>query len=258
MRFTKCIVIWMQFATANSHEFVGFLLINIDAIPQAAFFNQTAYRLIPSKYPPRSLFDDVASQEEFDILYAIQELTNPRIRNELGNLNRVPVHERPYGIRGCNYALGPFVHLNPVGSRFSNGDFGVFYAAEDIQTAIAETRYHQQCYFSSVEGLKFDRLSMRCLKTQFSANLRDIRGDIYKDNDWYLKNSYVAAQQLGASIKANNESGLVYYSVRIENKICYALFSPSVIKDVIQTTHYEYIWDGEKIHVALETTEVNS
>jgi hypothetical protein len=230
--------------------------MDINAIPQATFFNQTAYRLIPSKYPPKSLFDDVANHDEFEILFAIQELTNPRIRNEIGNLNRVPAPERPYGIRGCNYALGPFVHLNPAGSRFSNGDFGVYYAAEDVQTAIAETRYHQQHYFSAIIGLKFDRLTMRCLKTQFSANLRDIRGDNFKENEWYDKNNYLAAQQLGAGVKINNDAGIVYCSVRLENRNCYALFSPNTIKDVIQTTHYEYIWDGEKIVVALETTEV--
>lgn len=237
--------------------------MDIKSIPQAAFFNQTAYRLIPSKYPPKSLFDDVANHDEFEVLFAIQELTNPRIRNEVGNLNRVPAQERPYGIRGCNYALGPFVHLNPAGSRFSNGDFGVYYAAEDVQTAIAETRHHQQVYFSAVLGLKFDRLSMRCLKTQFSANLRDIRGDNYKENtsnenNWYDKDNYSAAQQLGARLKTNDDAGVVYSSVRVANKTCYGLFTPSVIKDVIQTTHYEYIWDGEKIVVALETTEIIS
>ncbi|RYY01697.1 MAG: RES domain-containing protein [Gammaproteobacteria bacterium] len=232
--------------------------MDINAIPQTAFFNQTAYRLIPSKYPPKSLFDDVADHDQFEVLFAIQELTNPRIRNELGNLNRVPAQERPYGIRGCNYALGPFVHLNPDGSRFSKGDFGIYYAAEDVETAIAETRYHQQYYFSSVVGLKFDRLSMRCLKTQFSANLRDIRDDSFKQSDWYSKDNYSAAQQLGENVKANNDAGIAYWSVRIDNKICYALFSPSVIRDVIQTTHYEYIWDGEKITVAFETTEITA
>lgn len=230
--------------------------MDIKFIPQVTFFNQTAYRLIPSKYPPKSLFDDVANHEEFEILFAIQELTNPRIRNEVGNLNRVPAQERPYGIRGCNYALGPFVHLNPAGSRFSNGDFGVYYAAEDVQTAIAETRHHQQNYFSGIVGLKFDRLSMRCLKTQFTAGLRDIRGDDFKEHECYNKDNYLISQQLGASLKNNNDAGIVYNSVRLAAKTCYALFSPNVIKDIIQTAHYEYIWDGEKIVVALETTEV--
>jgi uncharacterized protein (DUF736 family) len=230
--------------------------MDLNTIPQVNFVNQTAYRLIPSKYPPRSLFDDVANHDEFEILFAIQELTNPRIRNELGSLNRVPAEQRPYGIRGCNYALGPFVHLNPTGSRFSNGDFGVYYAAEDVQTAIAETRHHQQLYFSSVVGLKFDRLTMRCLKTQFTACLHDIRGDKFKNTDWYIKDSYSAGQQLGAAVKQGNKDGLAYLSVRLDNKTCYALFSPILITDVIQASHYEYVWDGEKILVALETTEV--
>lgn len=231
-------------------------MIDLSAIPLAPFCNQIAYRLIPSKYPPKSLFDDVASHDEFEILFSIQEITNPRIRNELGNLNRVPANERPYGIRGCNYALGPFVHLNPAGSRFSNGDFGVYYAADEVQTAIAETRYHQQQYFLGIVGLKYDRLSMRCLKTQFSANLRDIRSTEFLPNQWHDPDNYFPAQSLGAELKLNSESGLVYWSVRAPSKICYAIFSPKLISDVIQTEHYEYIWDGEKIMVAFKTIEV--
>ncbi|MES2676284.1 MAG: RES family NAD+ phosphorylase [Pseudomonadota bacterium] len=231
-------------------------LIDFDEIPIAHFHNQIAYRLIPSKYPPRSLFDDVASHEEFEVLFLIQELTNPRLRNELGSLNRVPVNERPYGIRGCNYALGPFVHLSPLGSRFSRGDYGIYYAAEDIQTAIIETRFHQQLYFSAIVGLKYDRLQMRCLKTQFSASLRDIRGEKFIHRDWYNEDNYAAAQDLGNALKIKAEMGLVYQSVRNPPITCYALFTPKIIADIFQSEHFDYIWDGEKITVALETTKM--
>lgn len=231
-------------------------MMELDQIPQTDFVKQTAYRLIPSKYPPKSLFDDVADHAEFEVLFSIQALTNPRIRNELGSLNRVPPQERPYGIRGCNYALGPFVHINPAGSRFSNGDFGVYYAADEVQTAIAETRYHQQNYFGNIVGLKYDRLSMRCLKTLFSASLRDIRAQDFAPFAWHHNHDYSASQQLGQQLKANLEQGVVYCSVRQRGKICYALFTPSVIEDVIQAAHYEYIWDGEKIQVAFETIEI--
>jgi hypothetical protein len=228
---------------------------NVDTseIPKSFFLNQIAYRLIPSKFPPKSLFDDVASHDEFEILFAIQALTNPRIRNEMGSINRVPADERPYGIKGCNYALGPFVHLNPVGSRFSPGTFGVYYAAKNIQTAIAETRYHQQVYFSGIEGLKYDRLQMRALKTQFNASLSDISGDKFSNSDWYSPNDYSAAQILGTTLKASSSQGIVYTSVRHPSYLCFALFTPKVISDVIQTAHYDYIWDGTKITVTLET-----
>ncbi len=227
----------------------------MEPLPKRQLENQSAYRLVPSKYPTRSLFDDVADQDEFDYLYAIQALTNPRLRQELGNLNLVPAGERPYGIRGCNYALGPFVHINPAGSRFSRGDFGIFYAAINVQTAIAETRYHQQRYFAGVAGLKYDRLTMRCLKAQFSADLADITGVEFRDRDWYHPQDYDSAQQLGAQLKAAKATGVLYDSVRAPGNECYGLLTPKVISDVIQTAHYEYIWDGREIRIALETQE---
>lgn len=227
----------------------------MESLPSRNVEGQSAYRLVPSKYPTVSLFDDVADQDEFDSLYAIQALTNPRLRQELGNLNLVPANERPYGIRGCNYAMGPFVHINPAGSRFSRGDFGIFYAAINVQTAIAETRYHQQRYFAGVTGLKYDRLTMRCLKAQFRADLVDITGNDYRGSDWYHPQDYSSAQQLGAELKTAKSAGLVYDSVRNPGNDCYGLFSPKLIIDVIQTAHYEYIWDGREIRIALETQE---
>jgi RES domain len=229
-----------------------------NSLPKSVFMNEIAYRLIPSKFPPKSLFDDVANHDEFEMLFAIQALTNPRIRNEMGSINHVPASERPYGITGCNYALGPFVHLNPLGSRFSPGDFGVYYAAKNIQTAIAETRYHQQIYFSAVIGLKYDRLQMRALKTEFSASLYDICSDKYKDSHWYSSTDYKAAQTLGSTLKAGGAQGIAYLSVRHPPNLCFALFTPKVISEVIQTAHYDYIWDGEKITVALETIALES
>ena len=143
----------------------------IHALPRQAFPSQAAYRLVNGKYPPIAIFDDVADQADFDALFAVQALTNPRLQNEVGDLNRVPAAERPWGIPGCNYALGPFVHVNPAGSRFSDGAYGVFYCADRMATAIAETRYHQQRYFQRVEGLKYDRIVMRGLRVHFSACL---------------------------------------------------------------------------------------
>jgi len=223
---------------------------------QREFKDQISYRLMPSKFPPIALFEDVANHQDFEVLFSIQAITNPRLRQEVGNLNCVPPEERPYGIRGCSYALGPFVHLNPYGSRFSRGQFGVYYAAADVQTAIAETRYHQEKYFSLIEGLKYDRLSMRCLKTLFTAELHDISVQQYRQSEWYDPDNYHSSQQLGDQLKKINSQGIAYDSVRSPGNLCFGLFSPKYIVDVIQAAHYSYIWDGQKISVAMEMLTV--
>lgn len=206
-----------------------------------------AYRLVNGKYPPIHIFDDVASDGEFEALYAVQAITNPRLQMLIGELHRVPPARRPWGIPGCNYALGPFVHINTQGSRFSDGSYGVFYCARQLATAIAETRYHQERYFRNIEGLKYDRVIMRGLKVRFSAALRDIHHPHRDDDHWYHPDDYSGGQRLGAALLAADEQGLVYTSVRRPGACCHALFSPHLIHSVTPTGHYEYIWDGEQI-----------
>ncbi|MCG8393389.1 MAG: RES family NAD+ phosphorylase [Pseudomonadales bacterium] len=220
--------------------------VDIDTLARQTFRKQTGYRLVNGKYPPIAIFDDVADQADFDALYAVQALTNPRLQHEVGELNRVPREERPWGIPGCNYALGPFVHVNPAGSRFSDGSYGVFYCADRMATAIAETRYHQQRYFQQVEGLKYDRIVMRGLKVCFSARLHDITpASDYPQ--WHHPDNYRPPRQLGQQLKDRHASGLHYESVRAPASHCYALLTPQVIESVLPSSHYEYIWDGEKI-----------
>ena len=127
-----------------------------NSLPLESFDKQKGYRLINSKFPPISLFDDVAGADEFDVLYEIQQLTNPRIKNDVGDLNLLPHNKIPYTIKGCSWAVSPFTHINPAGSRFSNGEYGIYYMAKDIDTAIAETTYHQERYFKNVSGLKYE------------------------------------------------------------------------------------------------------
>ena len=218
-----------------------------EALPLRDCRHQDAYRLVNGKYPPIHIFDDVADQGDFDALYAVQALTNPRLQMQVGELHRVPEARRPWGIPGCNYALGPFVHLSPQGSRFSDGDYGVFYCAERMATAIAETRYHQERYFRNVTGLKYDRIVMRGLRVRFSARLRDIHTPYRDDRGWHDPDDYSAARRLGRTLRDADEHGLAYGSVRHQRALCFALLSPHLIEAVTPATHYEYVWDGEKI-----------
>ncbi|KAF0803955.1 hypothetical protein A6D6_03537 [Alcanivorax xiamenensis] len=216
-------------------------------LPLRAFDHQEAYRLVNGKYPPIDLFDDVADESDFSALFAVQALTNPRLQTQIGELNRVPPERRPWGIPGCSYALAPFVHVNPAGSRFSDGGFGVLYCAERMATAIAETRYHQQRYFQQVVGLKYDRVVMRGLRVRFSAGLRDIHNPLRDDDHWYHPEDYSGARRLGQRLFEADEHGLAYSSVRDPGALCFALLSPHLVESVIPSTHYEYIWDGERI-----------
>lgn len=213
--------------------------------------HQKAFRMVPSKYPPISLFDDVADQADFEALYAVQARVNPRIRDELGEISRVAETERPFGIRGCHYAMAPFTHVNPDGSRFSNGDFGVFYCAQERLGAIDETVFHMQRWLGYTR-MPAQEISMRCLKADFTATGLDIRSDEWADHGYHAPDDYSQARQLGLGAKQNRREAIFYRSVRHPGMACFALLTPRVLHSVIQASHYGYIWNGDVIETIYE------
>lgn len=215
-----------------------------------------AYRLVNSKFPPIALFDDVADAEDFEALYQIQALTNPRLQNEIGRLELIPRDQIPFGIIGCSYATAPFTHVNPAGSRFSDGSFGVLYLADAMDTAIAEVCYHQQRYWSKVPKLNYERFVFRGLTANFNeAGLRDATIQPLSDLI-YAPDDYAHSNQLGAEVRAAGCPGLRYHSVRSAGNICWALMTPRAVSSIIQSAHYEMIWSGQVVSVNQVTTLV--
>ena len=219
----------------------------IDCLPRLKLQNQTGYRLINSKYPPIHLFDDVADPDEFEALYALQALTNPRIQSELGQLNLLARDEIPFGIRGCSYATAPFTHVNPEGSRFSNGQYGVLYIADRVETALKEVAYHQEKYWKQVPELKYERLVFRGLACAFSGDPVQDASLLPPEHPIYHPQDYSQAQALGQALKKAGSDGIQYRSVRQPGALCWGLFTPRHVSSVIQTAHYEFIWKDSRI-----------
>lgn len=219
-------------------------MVNLGSLPVMAAENQQGYRLVNSKFPPINLFDDVADAAEFEVLYQLQALTNPRLQNEAGRLGLISLAEIPFGIKGCSYAVGPFTHVNPAGSRFSSGAFGVLYLADVMETAIAEVRHHQNQYWSKVTGLSFERFVFRGLSCVFDeAGARDATG-LPLEHPVYDPDDYSHARQLGAAAKGEGCPGLRYHSVRSPGNHCWALLTPRPVSSIVQTAHFEMIWSG--------------
>ncbi|WP_460147712.1 RES family NAD+ phosphorylase [Pseudomonas sp. S2_A02] len=204
-----------------------------------------AYRLVNSKFPPIALFDDVADADEFDVLYQIQTLTNPRLQNEVGRLELIPRAQIPFGIPGCSYATAPFTHINPAGSRFSDGSFGVLYLAASMETALAEVQHHQNQYWSKVQNLNYERFVFRGLSCTFVDEAMKDAVSISMNDPVYDPVDYTHSRRLGKAIKDAGWLGLRYNSVRMPGNYCWALMTPSPVSSVIQTAHYEMIWNGQ-------------
>lgn len=217
------------------------------SLPVASLNHQKAYRLINSKLPTIDLFEDVASAGDFEDLYELQAFTNPRLLSEVGNLDYLDVDEAPWGIPGCSYAVAAFTHIAPDGSRFSNGDYGMLYMADEMETAIQEVAYHQGKYIANIEDLAFDRLVFRGLACTFSSSTIHDATTLPLSDVIYAPDNYAESQVLGRELRKGGSDGLAYWSVRAPSKTCWGLFTPRGVEAIVQTTHYEFVIDGREI-----------
>jgi hypothetical protein len=202
-----------------------------------------AFRIVPSRFPSINLFDRVASPNDFEALYALEAMTNPRIRNEVGDIELVPKEERLFG-PGTGPIMAAFTHLNPGGSRFSDGSYGVFYAAKDKATAIAETRHHQANFLRATNEAPI-QLQMRVYHAEISGRLHDLRM-MHVDDPVYAPDSYAASQVLGRRLRAEGSQGLRYKSVRLPGKECVAIFRTAAVSNCRHAGQLLYQWDGRE------------
>lgn len=200
-----------------------------------------AFRIVPTRHPSVFLFDRVAHAEDFEALYALESITNDRVRDEVGTIGLVAPEERVFG-PGTGPIMAAFTHLNPAGSRFSDGSYGVFYAARERDTAIAETRHHHGRFLAATAEPPM-HLPMRLYQVRIDARLHDLRkaGDDIHDPD-----SYAASQRLGAALRAAGSAGVAYRSVRHPGGQCAGLFKPRGARDCLHAAYLLYAWDGSR------------
>lgn len=221
------------------------------AIATARVAWDPCYRIVPSRFPPAGPWDRIARPEDFEALAALEGLTNPRLRDELGALQLIPAGRRVAG-PGTTPIMAAFTHLNPSGSRFSDGSFGVFYAAHELLTAIRETRHHRERFLARTAEPPL-QLQMRCYRTRIDCVLHDLRGGYREFHD---PDDYTASQALARRLRTANADGIVHDSVRNPSGECAALFWPDLVAPCTQAGHFAYHWDGRAITAVVELTAV--
>lgn len=210
-----------------------------------------AYRLIPSRYPTIQIFEQFLDPQELEMAYQLEAITNDRLREEAGEIARVPQEERITG-PGCSVIMAAFTHTGRS-SRFSSGAYGVFYAGLDVQTSIEESKAGQIRFLSATAEPPFE-ITMRSYTTKIALSLLDIRGSEY--DHCHTRNDWAAAQGFGQVAKNNGENGLWYRSVRNPNGECVAAFRTLAVEPVTQAAHYRFSWDGNTINNVFEIKEI--
>lgn len=205
------------------------------------------YRIVPSIFPPVDFFEGLVDPDLMEEAYAVECLTNDRLRDQAGDITLVVPEDRVSG-SGSTPIMAAFTHIGQE-SRFSDGSYGIYYAARDMKTAIAETAYHRARFLRATNEEPGD-IDMRVYVGQVTKPMHDIRSGDY--DDLHRANDWKPGQAFGAQMKAINSWGLVYRSVRDKGGECIAVLRPPAVTLPLQGAHLAYVWNGKDIVDVIE------
>ncbi len=154
--------------------------------------------------------------------------------------------------------MAPFAYPSPDGTRFgppalAGASFGVYYAARDEATAIAEVKHHRLAFLAATRAPAQD-LDFEVLKAPVKGpHFYDLRGRQRDFRRAYSPTDYSASQLLGAELRRRDADGIAYDSVRRQGGECVAVFRPRCVGPCRPVKNLIFRWDGEAITAVLET-----
>ncbi|MBE7184315.1 MAG: RES family NAD+ phosphorylase [Methylobacterium mesophilicum] len=227
-------------------------MIERGAVPVTPIAWAGARRIIRSLFPPIDLFEDIAAPEDWPLLISAEQKTNPRLMETIGNLDLVPVARRVGGA-GASYLMAPFTHVSPDRpSRFTNGGYGVLYAADRFETALAETIHHHERFMARTAEPEGWTSQFREIVFDMDLKAHDLRGDPARFGEALMPDSYVESQALASDLRAAGSDGIAYSSCRQPGGECVALFYPDLAANPVQGRHVDYHWDGARVDLYRE------
>ena len=103
------------------------------------------HRLIPSRFSESgTVLAGVAENSAMlEDLVLLDGATNDRLLGEQAGLIGIGLHELLYGVPGAHIVNAAFTHTNEQGARFNDHTRGAWYAADELETSLAEVTYHK-------------------------------------------------------------------------------------------------------------------
>lgn len=175
--------------------------------------------------------------------------TNDRlVASRLARLDR---SEWVFGTPNASIVMAAFLHVAPSGMRFNSPDLGAWYAAGDLNTAVAEVAHHLRRE-AVARGLSQETRTYRAYRCVLLGDYVDVRGRQAARPDLYDPVSYAAAQVFGEQIRASGGDGVIYDSLRKAGGTNVAAHRPRNVTAIVQADHLKLTVNAASRRIEVE------
>lgn len=204
------------------------------------------HRIVRGTHGSVSLVDDIAGSGDWEALYSAARTTRFATEYVRWQLDNIPADRRvnfgaSSSFRTITGIMGPFLRCSE--SRFSEGDYGVWYGCGDERTALAETVYHYREFMQSTDRTRTQPASSEYegLLVKIDCELHDVN-TVPKARDPV---DYRHSRKIGARLRGADSNGVMWNSVRHPGGQCVGLFWPAAVgRPVREGARYIYHWTG--------------
>ncbi|ABE37270.1 hypothetical protein RPD_0030 [Rhodopseudomonas palustris BisB5] len=200
----------------------------------------SAYRLIPSRFPPVSIYDGLIASDRQEELVAVENLTNPRLRS-LGRFQEAGSPGPCADPKLQNWNLAPFAYGNPDGSTFFGEERPCLELAMEQQTALAVSVAKRQAFMEATNEAPIG-LDMRMLCHPVDGIFWDLRDVPISWSELGQAKRY----ELGAKMPIGAQ-GILFRPVERPTGTCLVVLTGDILQRSQQTVHFRFVWDGKKI-----------
>ena len=220
--------------------------------PVKPFHLPGMHRLISSKYSQSgTVLEDVTNSDaDLATATALDAATNDRVLGETRGLAGISPFELVYGFANAHIIRAAFLHPNKAGgSRFNDTTRGAWYAAQEVETSIAEVAYHRARRLSEIidthepnQAPQIDSATYDDWQADFNAEFHALEPPSkYAEclEREPVPECYQAPQALARNLLSRQSNGIVYPSVRREGARCLACFRPALVYSPRRDKRYE-------------------
>ena len=205
-------------------------------------------RLVTTARLRKSVLLDLVEPEELEALVEIEGATSNRLLAQARGAGEVQPYELVYGVPHATFINASFAYAKPrEPNRFNGTDRGAWYAALDVETSIAEVRFHLTEVLAAT-GVFEATVEYAELFASFAGEFLDLRPhprhlSLHPDKAI----GYPVGNALADAARVRGLNGIIYPSVRRSGGTCVAALHPHAVQSVAQGDVYRMVWSGSPV-----------
>lgn len=202
-------------------------------------------RLVTTARLRDSVLLGLVDEDDLAALAEIEGATSNRLMAQSRGAGEIQSYELVYSVPHANFINAAFSYAKPrEPSRFNGADRGAWYASLEVETSLAEVKYHMTEALTAT-GVFEAVVDYAELFASFAGEFLDLRP--HADHPALHPDKTIGYPQgnaLADSARARGLNGIIYPSVRHETGICIAALLPHAVQSVAQGDIYRMTWNG--------------